>query len=282
MNNENERFRLNKIRVVVFQNLFIQNSLSTFSGLFIIIQGTMSYPVIDISCWIDVVVNNASEVNENMKNVAKQWNTAMCEYGFAVVVGHTITEECFDRLNNNAKMFFELPIEEKMKFNHGKYGHPSGGFSAVGNETVASSLTTTTTTLTTTNNTTQQPTKQPDPVENFVFTSSPSKFRTSDSKTKNPITHAHEYYTHMEHTLHTIHQISAYALGLDDMNYFVKLYDENTDANANMGENGNALRLAHYPPQVVTTTTTHNKDKQPCECGVVSCICGCCCDCRDN
>lgn len=90
----------------------------------------LSVPIIDISSWVSGVT--ADNMNAAQMEIAKRWNEAFRDFGCAVIVGHGVPDENFTSLNNDGKTFFSKPVEEKMLYNHGKYGHPGGGFCPTG------------------------------------------------------------------------------------------------------------------------------------------------------
>jgi isopenicillin N synthase-like dioxygenase len=199
-----------------------------------------SVPIVDISAWIE----EPREGEDARRAVAIAWNSAMKEFGCAVVVGHGIAESAFDQINEECRYFFAKDVTEKRKYNHGAYGSPFGGYTAPGNEIVALS------------SELGDSDAKLDPVENFVFTSHPSNYKSPDGDAA-PFSSVCTYYESMERTLKVIHSLSCAALGLADLNYFQKFYDATLPGNETMGINGNALRLAHYPP--INPASLHGK-----------------------
>lgn len=213
--------------------------------------GSTSVPVIDISSWVDFSDQTSSLIakdglDEKRQSVSKQWNYAFHRYGCAVVVGHGIPESIFRDVNAEAREFFGQSVEYKMGFNHGKYGHPRGGYTGLGQETVALS-TDATADLNVSSSGAVVDKPKSDPVENFVFTGQPSAHR-SPHGCSSPLPLADAYYDLMTRLLSVIHRISSDALGIIDLDFFEQFYDPNATGNEYMGKNGNALRLAYYPP----------------------------------
>ncbi|KAJ1430246.1 hypothetical protein B484DRAFT_448980 [Ochromonadaceae sp. CCMP2298] len=196
-------------------------------------EAACGIPIIDISPWTSSPVG--SEPSSAQMRVAQSWDAAFREYGCAVVVGHGIAEAAFEQLNTEAREFFGLSLKVKQQYNHGKYGHPAGGYTAPGNEIVALSCAE--------DGAGGSASPKFDPVENFVFTSAPAQYA-SPSGSPAPIQSADAYYAAMNATLRTIHAISSTALGVD-VDFFCQFYD--AVEGSEKGANGNALRLAHYP-----------------------------------
>jgi isopenicillin N synthase-like dioxygenase len=199
-----------------------------------------SVPIVDISAWL----RKSDGEEDARREAAVAWNTAMKEFGCAVVVGHGIAESAFNQINEECREFFAKEVTEKQKYNHGSYGSPFGGYTAPGNEIVALS------------SEVGDADAKLDPVENFVFTSHPSKYK-SPGGDYAPFSSVCTYYESMERTLEAIHSRSCAALGVADLNYFQQFYDAALPGNETLGINGNALRLAHYPP--INPASLHSK-----------------------
>ena len=199
----------------------------------------MALPIIDISSW-----NSISSDDVIQQDIATQWNSALRDYGCVIVIGHGIEESTFDNVNSEAKIFFEKSAIERMRYSRGSYGHPLGGYTPAGVENVEKSFDEK-------SNASTVVKKASDPVENFVFTSSPNQFIAPDEHSPNPIPSADAYYTTMNSLLRTIHSISCSALSIPDKDFFESYYDESHPQNKSKSKNGNCLRLAHYLPQVV-------------------------------
>lgn len=190
-------------------------------------------PVVDIAAYTGPGAASSRE------QVAAQWDAALSEVGFVLITGTGVPRALLDRCRAQAGAFFASAHGEKMRFNHGYYGHPRGGYTPVGVETVALSS----------GEGEGDSRLLPDPVENFVFREHPSLFEMPGGGAEGPpfMGCAVEYADHMERLLSTIHEISADALGLrrDFFNGFYALTD-------GCPRNGNALRLSHYLPSVET------------------------------
>lgn len=191
-------------------------------------------PVVDISSWVQPEASSAQIRQES----ADQWHFAMKEFGCVILIGHGIDEDSFAALNDESRSFFNQPLDQKLQFNHGSYGHPLGGYSPPGNEIVA---------LSTVQATADETKPKFDPVETFVFTSRPRKFASPSLQTC-PLATAAEYYERMEQVLKAIHSVSCAALGLPDIHYFEQFYDATLPGNEDKGAAGIALKVAHYPP----------------------------------
>jgi isopenicillin N synthase-like dioxygenase len=195
-------------------------------------------PIVDISPWLG---SPESSITYEQQKVAVEWNAAMKQYGCAIIVGHGVPDSQFNALNAECREFFSKPYPVKLAYCHGIYGNPLGGYTAPGKEIVALSND-------------DEPsadgrTDKPkfDPVENFVFTSHPSKY-SSPTGQPAPFKGVFAYYEAMDSLLKTIHKLSCGALGMEELDYFNKFYDPQLPGNSTLGINGNALRLAHYPP----------------------------------
>ena len=194
-----------------------------------------SVPIVDISAWLDFATNNS----DTKEKSAAVWHEAMTNFGCVIVVGHGIDEDNFSALNAESQSFFHKDVNEKLRYNHGAYGHPLGGYSPPGKEIVA---------LSTGDVSSGVETKPKfDPVETLVFTSHPNNF-VSPSQDRCPLASAPVYYDRMEGVLKAIHSLSCAALGLQDIHYFEQFYDINAPGNDVKGSTGNALKVAHYPP----------------------------------
>lgn len=203
-------------------------------------------PIVDVSPFL--VQIGGSDKNDAVLATAQEWDNAMKEFGCAVIVGHGISESTFDRVNAECRDFFSKSLKEKLVYNHGIYGNPNGGYTSPGNEIVASSMDGA--------SVADEP-KKFDPVENFVFTSHPSEY-VSPAGLPSPFLSATQYYECMENVLAVIHRMSCVALGIENVDYFRQFYDKTLPGNERLGINGNALRLAHYPP--INPEALHGKE----------------------
>lgn len=103
----------------------------------------------------------------------------------------------------------------------------------------------------------------PDPVENFVYCFNPKDFEAPDKIHKSPMNSAERYFVAMEELLRVLHRMTAYCLGLNDLDFLNHLYFERdstvlssdtvTEIDPRVGGerilNGSALRLSHYFPR---------------------------------
>jgi isopenicillin N synthase-like dioxygenase len=75
-------------------------------------NGPVGLPIIDISSFVD----RPGHTDEQRQELATLWDETMTNKGFAIVVGHGVTEDLVMRLRNASEKFFNLPQEEKEKF----------------------------------------------------------------------------------------------------------------------------------------------------------------------
>eukprot|EP01039_Chlorochromonas_danica_P010276 gene10276-11372_t len=194
-------------------------------------------PVINISCWTENLPSVYNQLTAPQREVANQWNDFMTRYGFVVLEGHALPAETFQTLYSESIAFFSQSLESKVVHRHGKYGHPLGGYTPPGSETVALSV------VGQSNAADVKP--QADPVESFVYNGHPCKY-SSPFGEPSPIQSAASYYDEMEKVLRTLHRISCATLNLPSLDEIERYYDETLHENKDLGTNGNALRLAHY------------------------------------
>ncbi|RYG93900.1 hypothetical protein EON65_58260, partial [archaeon] len=128
---------------------------------------TCDLPFLDISSWTttSTLPSTLDALTAAHKECAEKWDYYLQHYGYVILIGHNIHPSLFDQTFHMCKDFFNRPLEEKMPYNFGKYGHPKGGFTPIGYEKVALS-----------NADTPANESKYDPVENFVFTSHPQNF----------------------------------------------------------------------------------------------------------
>jgi isopenicillin N synthase-like dioxygenase len=203
-----------------------------------------SLPVIDISAWVSSDLENLSLSNLSIEqcHCCKRWNEELSKDGYAVLLNHGIEDEQFSVLNDQALDFFKRCMADKMRYNHGPYGNPYGGYTPIGFEQVALSTEDT-------NGTEEPSVAKFDPVENFVFCGHPSKFTPPDENYPMPPirTLASVYFEKVSNLLKILHYISAAALNIEQLDFFHNYYDDELSSNADKGSNGNAIRLAYYP-----------------------------------
>jgi isopenicillin N synthase-like dioxygenase len=81
------------------------------------------------------VIDIAPFLSGHDRSVARQWDAAMHEYGFAIISGHGIPEPLLNGVYAEAQAFFARPVSEKMEVCFGDM--LSGqGYLPLGNETV--------------------------------------------------------------------------------------------------------------------------------------------------
>ena len=204
---------------------------------------------------------------ESQLRVAREWDLALREFGFAAIIGHGIPSSAFSGLYAAAKDFFALPMEEKMKSCPGGGYGSSGGFTPGGIESVSRTLSIDEDKVS--HNEIDAP---PDLVESLVFLRDWADVNISDhgqreqqhvlpSEPPELVPVARDYQRFMARLVGTLHELSAAALGLVDedaphmgkvtsnhsqngdcrreFNYFEQFYSPNPSF---------ALRLAYYPP----------------------------------
>ena len=161
--------------------------------------------------------------------VGQEWDAAMTNVGFAMIVGHGVDPGTVDALRRGAHSFFGGPAETKNTFNYGPYGHPLGGFTGMGVEAVARSRddhgsdggAQTTAAL-------------PDLVESFVF----KPKETTKPKPSSLDEPGKAYHTALLKVLNALHRVTASALDLNE-GFFEPYYGPTA---------GCSLKLAYYPP----------------------------------
>lgn len=207
----------------------------------------INIPLLDISSWKNVVLSES--LSEEQRAVAVAWNNALSTYGFVLITGHGVPTEVSQNIINDSRLFFETKsVDEKLAHCRMFYGHREGGYTPPGLENVALSV-----------ESSGDMKSAPDPVENFVFTTSPDEYHSTTGEKSSPIPAAQTYYSFMESLLKTIHRLSSASLGLEDMEFFNNFYFndcgsqedahivKSSDRNANRDRaNGNILRLARY------------------------------------
>jgi len=164
------------------------------------------------------------------------FDEAFSTFGAAIVTGHGISNQLVNSLLIETNDWFEnTSLEDKMTFTHGQYGHPKGGYTQVGTEAVAASLIG------------KQGKTYTDAVESFVFRGLPSSHTKpkvcetceSPSPALFATTSADDYFARIEVLRKMLHDIATKSLGLQDTQYFDKLYKDPGHTNS--------LRIAHYP-----------------------------------
>lgn len=165
-------------------------------------------------------------LNGAQRATVAAWGASMEEAGFAIIVNHGIPAELLRETFKAARHFFlESSQSDKLKFNHGPYGDPKGGFTAQGTEGVARSLAAST-------GSTGAPA---DLVESYVL----NRFAMAHPGLHHAELHERgsAYAEAATKLMHLLHRLSAHALGVDPA-FFDVFHDEPA----------NVLRFAHYPP----------------------------------
>ena len=177
------------------------------------------------------------------------------QFGACAIVGHGISINILKNLLQEGDAFFNSPMEEKLSYCHGRYGHPLGGYTSPNGEKVALSLTTTDAKVAFTDDdvhsTENHNQVKADPLESFVFTS-PPEFFCSPSGQLSPMNSASAYYQQMSRILKVLHIMSSRALGLDGdeciHNFYTHpdLYRDDVPVESKADISFGALRLTHY------------------------------------
>ena len=190
----------------------------------------MAVPVIDIAPFAD----ESAHDDEARKAVAEQWDRAMTDVGFAIIIGHGVAPETVSGLRSGAMDFFAQDGSAKLEYHYGPYGNPLGGFTGMGTEAVsrtrvvgehgsdggAEDKAKTVTAL-------------PDLVESFIF-------KPESPKPKPPPLEGvgDAYHAELLRVLGCLHHLTAAALGLP-RGFFEPFYTPHAEV---------SLRLAYYPP----------------------------------
>ena len=90
-----------------------------------------SYPVIDISPWLNPSTPSEEDRHHVMKQVLKEAKVS----GSFNIVGHGIDDNLFHRLSSSSHNFFSMSLEQKMRYSS---GDNRAGYVANRNESVAS------------------------------------------------------------------------------------------------------------------------------------------------
>eukprot|EP00310_Coccolithus_braarudii_P013857 CAMPEP_0183345614 /NCGR_PEP_ID=MMETSP0164_2-20130417/10992_1 /TAXON_ID=221442 /ORGANISM="Coccolithus pelagicus ssp braarudi, Strain PLY182g" /LENGTH=358 /DNA_ID=CAMNT_0025516775 /DNA_START=67 /DNA_END=1143 /DNA_ORIENTATION=- len=188
-------------------------------------HGAPEVPLVDVSAFV-----NTSASEDERLEAAQEWDRAMTDVGFALITGHGVQFEIVNSMRVAANHFFMLPQTEKGAYTHGPYGHPSGGYTFLGGESVArtrdehgsdggaESV---------------QDASAPDLVESYIFhPHSPIVQPPSLAAA------AAAYHTELLRVLHVLNRLTAAALSLP-ADYFQSYYSPTPEV---------SLRLAYYPP----------------------------------
>ena len=202
---------------------------------------------LDVSGWW-------SDSEEGRAGVVRAFDAAFSEHGYAVLTGAQVLQlEVLQReLVKEAAAFFSLPLEDKMRFHHGPYGHPGGGYTPIGLESVAKSIGLT----------------QKDGVESFIFTRHPASFEMpseSDAAAANvPFQVAGtKYWEEICEILKSAHRIAAAALRIEDEEFFNARYFDDHPRAVGSGGNGLTLKISWYPRPAEAAAGGDEEDDSP-------------------
>jgi isopenicillin N synthase-like dioxygenase len=251
-------------------------------------------PAIDISPWISSPGEEDS-IESAKDAVAKKWDEVLSQYGFAIIIRHGLSSSLIQNIDTDINNFFTgVSRDVKMTHNHGAYGHPEGGYTPTGLESVimsnsypdgisierkgssdskisagygeADSII----------DSVAASSSSSDPVESFVFPFAPRLYNPAKLNAQSqpvPFPTAQQYFNAMESLLKVLHRISSRALGLPDDEYLNRFYyfddnkveDGDGSQQADSGHrrrgltdaerNGNALRLAYYVPYTISISS---------------------------
>jgi len=185
-------------------------------------------PIIDVAPFASPAGHDDAE----RTHVAREWDRAMTEVGFAIIKGHGVDQEVISALRSGAMEFFAESGPVKQAYNYGPYGNPLGGYTGMGTEAV---------TRTRDEhgsdggaaNQSEMSVALPDLVESFIFK--------PDSPKPRPVSleqAGHIYHKELLRVLGCLHHLTAAALGLPQ-DFFDRFYTPHAEV---------SLRLAHYPP----------------------------------
>eukprot|EP00284_Hemiselmis_tepida_P015444 CAMPEP_0174938336 /NCGR_PEP_ID=MMETSP1355-20121228/63171_1 /TAXON_ID=464990 /ORGANISM="Hemiselmis tepida, Strain CCMP443" /LENGTH=235 /DNA_ID=CAMNT_0016185255 /DNA_START=42 /DNA_END=745 /DNA_ORIENTATION=- len=187
-------------------------------------------PVVDISAF---TVPGSSQ--DEKERTAREWDRAMTEVGFALITGHGVSQEIIDDLRAGACVYFTQTDEQKATDIRGPYGHPDGGYTAMGAEAVGR----TRDRHGGDGGTAAAATKPPDLVESYVF-----KFREKYPEPPQMASAAAAYALELQRVLSALHDMSALSLGLP-RGFFDAYYRAPGDLST-LADNC-SMRLAYYP-----------------------------------
>lgn len=177
-------------------------------------------PVVDLGPARRAVARGAAG-GAALDAAAATWGDAMARYGFAVVTDHGIPRKEIDALFEASRAFFlGCSASAKAAFSFGPYGHPEGGFTALGAEAVSRTM---------------GGAAPADLVESYVLTS--ASLAAPERHAAALVRCGAAYVAAARELLRLLHRLSARALGAPE-----DTFDRFYDAGASI-----ALRLAHYP-----------------------------------
>ena len=171
---------------------------------------------------------------EGKESVAVSLDRHLSERGYFILVSHGFPlAQLHDRLKMEAIQFFQLKEEEKLVYNHGSYGHPSGGYTPLNFESVSKSI----------------GKNQKDAVESFCFWGNPRAFKMPEGSSSHLIpfqeVSAALWDTYVD-LLKTIHKIAAKSLGIKNEEYFNERYFGKEEDGKDCA-NGLTLKISFYP-----------------------------------
>lgn len=191
------------------------SSRSTFEGV----------PVVDVSPFCSDTDDEGNEIDR--LDCARQWDQAMSTIGFVVVVGHGIDTSIIESMRSGLLKFFSRDLKYKQRFEYGPYGHPNGGYTSIGGESVSRSQDGHGNLMEKGSVAEERSTSYPaDPVESFVCTSgNPREWGMSLPAQPDEIQSlALHYYTEVRRLLDCLLRISEVALNLPK-DFFSPYYD---------------------------------------------------------
>ena len=203
-----------------------KNKISFLKGTPLkLLMAGQNVPIIDISGW-----GSSDEAKKDA--VAAAFDDIFARHGYGIVIGTDFDVSALQcELVQEAAAFFALPLEEKMAFCHGPYGHQSGGYTPIHTEKVSKSI----------------EKNQTDGVESFVFWGPPLSFKmpSGESGCIPFQVAASKLWDSNTALLTKLHNIAARALGMsNDEEFFNRLYFEDDGSG---GGNGLTLKISWYP-----------------------------------
>jgi isopenicillin N synthase-like dioxygenase len=91
----------------------------------------MSVPLVNINPWIKLQRRSLTDLSSSerleLEESAQKWSEAMISFGFAFIHGHGISSDLIQQISTEGSEFFRKPMDEKMLYYQGHYGHPDGG-----------------------------------------------------------------------------------------------------------------------------------------------------------
>ena len=96
-------------------------------------KASADVPVINIAPFVDV----SNYDDSSREKIAKEWDEAMSNVGFAIIEGHGVAAETISALRSGAMAFFSQESHAKDTYDHGPLGNPDGGYKGMGKEAVS-------------------------------------------------------------------------------------------------------------------------------------------------